>query len=155
MILQLANIDAEGSSFKGEDPIEAFEWVKGATDIVHPSGPLKWKLDVKLFGSELFVEGEVSAVFSGICSRCGEDMTIDVSEAVCFSEEVSSQMSEVDLTSELRDAILLALPNHPICGVDCEGFCPTCRKPLSDGADCGCGDDQWPSPWDSLDGLLE
>ena len=33
---------------------------------------------------------------------------------------------EVDLTSEVRDEILLALPVSPLCAEDCLGLCPVC-----------------------------
>lgn len=155
MKIGLANLTPEGTDFSGEDPQEeAFAWEDGPGDIVHPAGPLKWALNAKLFGAELLVEGRASAVFEGFCARCGGDMSVEISEPVCFSVEVSAEMSEVDLTSELRDAILLALPNHPLCRPDCKGVCPSCGKPLSEGP-CTCGDNVEPSAWDALDGLAQ
>ena len=32
----------------------------------------------------------------------------------------------IDLEPELRDAVVLALPNHPLCREDCPGLCPEC-----------------------------
>lgn len=152
MILQTANLSPAGSKFSGEETNEIFEWPADGSAIVHPSGPLRWKFTAKLFGDELLIEGKVSAEFSGVCARCGCDMVFEIAEPLCFSVEISEEIAEVDLTSELRDAILLALPNHPVCKTDCQGVCPTCGKPLSEGS-CTCGSIKNTSPWDTLDGL--
>ena len=101
---------------------------------------------------ELLIEGKVSAEFSGVCARCGCDMVFEIAEPLCFSVEISDEIAEVDLTSELRDAILLALPNHPVCKTDCQGVCPTCGKPLSEGS-CTCSGIKNTSPWDTLNEL--
>ena len=154
MKLHLASIAPDGSCFEGEDPVEAFEWEELRGDIVRPAGPIRWELDVKLFGSELYAGGEASADFSGVCSRCGKEMTLPIVGDVCLSMEISAETAEVDLTSELRDAILLALPNHPVCEPGCKGVCPLCGKPLSEG-DCQCGGGEGASAWDALDGLLK
>ena len=153
MILQLTSIKPDGSSFEGEDPVEAFEWVEVTGDIVHPAGPIRWNLDVKLFGTELYAEGKAAADFAGVCARCGGEMTLPVVGDVCMSMEISAETVEVDLTSELRDAILLALPNHPVCGPGCKGLCPRCGKPLADGP-CPCADSTGAGAWDVLDKLI-
>ena len=154
MILQLTSIKPDGSSFEGEDPVEAFEWVEVTGDIVHPAGPIRWNLDVKLFGTELYAEGKAAADFAGVCARCGGELTLTVVRDVCMSMEISAETVEVDLTSELRDAILLALPNHPVCQPGCRGVCPVCGKPRSEGK-CQCGEEKGSSAWDALDGLLK
>ena len=152
MILQTANLNPSGSKFSGEDPVEVFAWIPQEGDIITPSSPLRWRFIAKLFGSELLIEGRVSADFSGICARCGQNMTLTLSEPLCFSMPLTEEISEVDLTSELRDAILLALPNHQVCKPDCQGVCPSCGKPLSDGP-CTCRGPSRPSAWDALDKL--
>lgn len=153
MILQTANLSSGGSKFSGEEPSEVFAWPEPSDDIVRPAGPLRWKFVAKLFGNELLIEGTVTAEFSGICARCGCDMVLTVTEPLCFSVDVSGDVAEVDLTSELRDAILLALPNHPVCKLDCKGVCPTCGKPLSEGS-CTCRDTTTSRQWDALDKLV-
>ncbi len=153
MILQTANLSPAGSKFSGEETSEVFEWTENCTEIVRPTGPLRWKFVAKLFGDELLIEGSVSAEFSGICARCGCDMVLTMAEPLCFSVDVSGDVAEVDLTSELRDAILLALPNHPVCKPDCPGVCSTCGMLLSEGS-CLCRDTPTTSQWDALDKLV-
>ena len=152
MILQLANLSASGSKFSGEDPVEALTWEADAYDIIRPAGPLRWTMTAKLFETELFIDGTVSALFSGTCARCGKDMTLEISEPLCFSVDVSGDVAEVDLTSELRDVILLALPNHPMCSTDCEVLAPLHGMP-SEEESSTCPDVLGGSPWDVLDRL--
>lgn len=152
MILQLANLKPSGSKFSGEDPIEALVWPGDADDIVRPAGPLRWSMKAKLFEDELFIEGEASAVFKGICARCGQDMVLEITEPLCFSVDVSGDVAEVDLTSELRDVILLSLPNHPVCSPTCEGFTSSDEMPSEQGDHDHSGTFEG-SPWDALDNL--
>ena len=52
----------------------------------------------------------------------------------------------LDLTPMVREEVLLAIPDSPLCRPDCAGLCPTCGADLNAGP-CGCeqpgGDDRW------------
>ncbi len=51
----------------------------------------------------------------------------------------------VDLTEDIREAIILAFPGYPVCRPDCKGLCSRCGKNLNRGA-CGCAppeDNRW------------
>ena len=45
--------------------------------------------------------------------------------------------TEVDLTTDLRDALILGLPGKRLCDEACRGLCPHCGADLND-RDCGC-----------------
>ncbi len=151
MILQLANLTDAGSAFSGSEPVSVLVWPEIPGEIIRPAGSLDWNIRAKLFGDELFIEGEASAPFSGICARCGCDLDLVVAETLCFSLDVSG-IAEVDLTSEIRDAILLALPNHPVCAPTCRGRCSRCGKLLAEG-DCDCREAADGSLWNVFDDL--
>ena len=108
----------------GEDPAKALAWDFGPRDVVRPSGPMKWNLSVRLVGTELLAEGAAEAEFSGTCCRCGGPLRRVYRAEVSLEREVPPDAAEADLTSELREAILLALPNHPVCSDDCPGPTP-------------------------------
>ncbi len=44
---------------------------------------------------------------------------------------------EIDLAGEVRELILLGIPQTPVCREDCPGLCPQCGAQRSAGA-CGC-----------------
>ncbi len=47
------------------------------------------------------------------------------------------QGHELDLTPEIRQALLLALPFKALCRPDCKGLCPRCGANLNEGP-CAC-----------------
>ena len=57
------------------------------------------------------------------------------------------------MTSDLREAILLALPSNPVCADDCPGLCPRCGKRLAEGP-CGCAGGPEGNAFAALDDLL-
>ena len=154
MILPVATLGPDGVDLEGEDPVEAFDWVDSPREVVHPAGPLRWKLHAALFEHELVVTGRAEALFEGVCCRCGGPLSRVWGDEVAISRELPDEgVSEVDLTSDLREAILLALPNNPVCADDCPGLCPRCGKRLADGP-CSCGGEEAPNAFAALDGLF-
>lgn len=153
MKLYLADYNESPKKVLGEDPVECFEWEVSSYDVLSPAGPIVSELKVQLFDRELLVMGKCSADFVGNCCRCGKDISCKIVAEVNFSEEISLDSGEFDLTNELRECILLALPNHPLCSVDCKGLCSQCGKPLSEGK-CSCKKNDKTSVWDALDGIL-
>jgi uncharacterized protein len=50
-----------------------------------------------------------------------------VTDETATEDEVSRLHGDVlDLEPVLRDAVVLALPPHPVCREDCPGLCPEC-----------------------------
>ncbi|MGI5869625.1 MAG: YceD family protein [Kiritimatiellia bacterium] len=153
MILQTANLTETAASFSGEEPIDVFDWKDDGSEIVHPATPLRWSFDARVFGDELLIDGHASARFEGVCARCGRPIALELSEPLCFSRQLPEESAEVDLTSDLREAILLALPNHPVCDPECKGLCPRCGTSLAAGP-CPCVDAVAAGAWDVLDRLI-
>lgn len=60
----------------------------------------------------------------------------------------------LDLEPALRDAVVLALPTHPLCRDDCPGLCPDCGARLADvGPDHRHASSD--ARWAALEGLLD
>jgi len=56
----------------------------------------------------------------------------------------------VDLTANLREDIILQLPQRALCQKDCQGLCPGCGKDLNEGV-CRCQSSQGDMRWHALD----
>lgn len=95
----------------------------------------------------VLVTGTAAAPTSGTCSRCLDplDDTVEVdltelfaypdstTEATTDSDEVSRLVDDrIDLEQIVRDAIVLALPQAPLCDEDCPGLCPECGGKWAD-----------------------
>jgi uncharacterized protein len=61
---------------------------------------------------------------------------------------------DYDITTRVREAILLELPYKPLCENDCKGLCSMCGENLNE-TDCGCTQDKTDERWDTLRQLFE
>lgn len=79
----------------------------------------------------------------------------DGSEAEVAIDELDASVHQdnlLDLAEVIREQILLALPDRPLCGTDCRGLCPTCGADKNL-IDCTCGEDEIDPRWAALKGL--
>lgn len=118
LIVDVARLKPGGEVIEGEvDAIDVAE------DLVHPFGGIRYKLRLEVFGSELLVRGQAEQDFDLVCSRCGRDFDTTVKvEDFTASFELAENTNEVDLTDEVREAVLLELPNFPLCDENCVGI---------------------------------
>jgi uncharacterized protein len=80
------------------------------------------------------VSGTVRAPWAGSCRRClspaGGTLVVPVREHYTEGgdgeETYPLADDDVDLEPLVRDAVLLELPQAPLCRPDCLGLCPTC-----------------------------
>ena len=89
----------------------------------------------------VLVSARAQAALQGERGRCLREIddTLDATFQELYAYEHSTtdettdedevgrmQGDLIDLEPELRDAVVLALPNHPLCREDCPGLCPEC-----------------------------
>ncbi|MHB8437868.1 MAG: YceD family protein [Acidimicrobiales bacterium] len=108
-------------------------------------------------GGGIAVTGTVRAVWTGSCRRClapaGGEMALPVREH--FTRDGDGEQTyplvdeEIDLEQMARDAVLLELPQAPLCREGCAGLCPGCGADRN-GEECGCTPEPDPR-WAALD----
>ena len=145
LIVDVARLDKGGEWFRGETAPDLLEL--GESEFVTPVGGMEYALNAELIGSELLVRGEVRQRLTCVCSRCAENFDTEVADTGFIqSIEINATTDFVDLTEEVREAIILALPGYPVCREACQGLCMTCGANLNKGA-CRCrengNDDRW------------
>lgn len=89
----------------------------------------------------VLVSGKAVARITGQCARCLDLLTdrleVELTELFAYPDtatEATTDPDEVsrvvdgllDLEPVVRDAVLLALPQAPLCSEDCPGLCPEC-----------------------------
>ena len=134
--IDASRVDPEGETLEGEvDCIDIDE------ELVRPFGGVRYRLTVRMFGTELLVRGRLEQDFDLVCSRCGKDFddTVKV-EDFTASYEIAENSPEIDVTEDVREAVLLELPNFPLCDEDCPGVERKDEPPPD-------------SRWGALDGL--
>jgi uncharacterized protein len=88
----------------------------------------------------ILVTGEVFVDADAECSRCLEPLTvpIEVDFQELFTYSVSSEDDhfvkddEINLEQVIRDAVVLNLPLHPLCQIDCLGLCVECGVKMAE-----------------------
>jgi uncharacterized protein len=120
-----------------------------------PRGGIRYDLRVERVGHELLVRGSLAQSLDCLCSRCACAFVREAAEPEFTALYPIEEATEfIDLTPEVREAIILALPGYPVCRTDCRGLCPVCGRDLNKGR-CACKPGvtgQW-SALDQLDRL--
>ena len=108
-----------------------------------------------------------------ICSRCAESYRTTLQGEVDFSIRevddgrpvdmddvpenellVPANATQVDITTPVREALILAIPLQPLCREDCRGICPICGVNRNEKS-CDCKVEKTDSRWDGLRDLLK
>ena len=127
-------------------------------------GPLEARLEVQEAGHDVLVRGTLTGEAELACRRClsvvstpiREDVALlyreGVSEAEAEAEEIyplPAKGSELDLTSALREHLVLAVPEFAICRDECKGLCPSCGTNLNENT-CSCEPEHIDHRWAAL-----
>ncbi|MBB5805393.1 uncharacterized protein F4560_005161 [Saccharothrix ecbatanensis] len=118
----------------------------------------------------VLVTGTAATEVEGECSRCLEPLSaqveVELTELYAYPDSVTDETTEEDEVSRLhddlldlepvvRDALVLALPQVPLCSPDCLGLCVDCGGKLADlGPDHGHEtiDPRWAALQERVDG---
>ncbi len=154
LTFNLRHIEAKDLALHGELPSEELE-LELHDEMIRPAGPLSYDLEVQRIEGAALVQGEISLPLEFDCVRClktfQRPLTID--NWVCHLPLVGEDATPVDndlvnLTPYLREDILLALPQHPLCEPECGGLKLPARAKDPENAAGNTA-----SAWDALDKL--
>lgn len=111
----------------------------------------------------LYIKERVTAMGDFVCDRCAESFQRQVvtreqvvytsdRELVRFDEELrylAPDQQEIDITDDIRDALLLAIPIKVLCSEACKGICPRCGRNLNVET-CHCRQERIDPRWEAL-----
>jgi len=110
-------------------------------------------------------DGRVRTQVELACRRCLTLVTLDIDDAVrlLFTEDednddpaavqIPRHAADLELGDMVREALVLAIPEYPVCREDCRGMCPRCGADWNQGP-CGCTP-QRDARWDALRSLRQ
>ena len=151
LIIEIARIPEEGAVYEGEEDGAILELEEDP--LASCAGGVGYRLLAQRVPGELVLSGTVHAQLKLACARCGEFFSTTVADSSFLrAYEIGEGTESVDVTSDLREAILLYLPAFPQCKMDCAGLCPHCGANLNQGP-CSCELTERDLRWDSLDSL--
>ena len=120
-------------------------------------GPVDVKGNVRLAGTEVFVNGHIDTRVQVECDRCLQPVELPVRadfalEYITGSDYESSEAAElteaemsvsvfdgeaIDVDEIVKEQINLAVPSRTLCREDCKGLCPECGIDRNNG-ECSC-----------------
>jgi len=126
-------------------------------------------VDIQKSGDEYFCQANVQADVTLECARCLKSFDCKLSSQADFI--VTSQVTfeeqrreadddedyvflegdglTADITDQVRQIIILAMPMVPLCEEDCKGLCPKCKVNRNEES-CDCTFDETDPRWDKL-----
>ena len=158
MKLRVDDVTAESRELSFDEPEQEINRAleKGRTDDYELTGPVQVDLTYYRAGTELFLQGEIEAAARAACARCAEDFPFTTHRAfryvmaprsIGYDEEKDLRAGDleftlydgdyIDLAPLVREQVLLALAERPLCREDCAGLCATCGANLNEGR-CNC-----------------
>ena len=147
MKIEIPKVSEDGSTYEGEEPssilgLEHDRHVKVGETV-------SYRFFAQVVSKELIVKGTIRMQAELECSRCTEFYSTTVEDSSFLrAYEITDGMEVVDVTEDIRENMLLALPSYPVCSSGCKGLCTQCGKNLNEGP-CACrppiADDRWGS----------
>jgi len=151
MIINVARIPEQGLKFHEEAPGEILELGEGAE--FRAAGPVSCDLYAQVVDQTLIVRGKLSAPIEAHCARCTQIFSTTVVDSGFLRDFPGIQgTEEVDVTEDIREALILNLPHFPLCNENCKGLCAHCGKDLN-GGPCDCRKTEEGGSWGALNNL--
>lgn len=141
---------------EGELSVEKLD-IQSDDDLLHIRLPLKYDLNVKMAETGVEVSGDLELKLNCECARCLKPFvaTVNLTDWTCLlplegDDKVTVCNDCVDLTPFVREDILLAFPQRPLCETECSGLPQAPQKSSENGAS---QTGKAPSAWTELDKL--
>jgi len=134
LIFNLRHLEDKNLRLKGELPVEELE-VDALDELIHVRSPLAYDLEVQGLEKAVLVQGSLRLMLQCECARCLKPYQdwLKLDHWVCHlplegEGQVTPVNDCVDLTPYIREDIVLAFPQHPLCKPDCRGLASTRKQ---------------------------
>ena len=128
IIFNLRHLEEKDLVLKGDLPVAELD-LANVDELIHLPQPLSYNLEVQTLNKGVLVQGSLRLGLDCECARCLKPFrrTLELQEWACHlaleGEEMASVINDcVDLTPYVREDILLAFPQHPLCEPECKGL---------------------------------
>ena len=128
LIVNLRHLEEQNVQLKGEMPVEELD-IETRDEVIRLGKPLGYDLSLQKLRDGLLVQGILSLDLQCQCVRCLKrfiyrlELKNWTGHLPLAGEESVPVINDcVDLTPCLREDILLAFPQHPLCQPECPGL---------------------------------
>jgi uncharacterized protein len=134
----IRHLEKRELSLAGEIPASELG-VERLDELIHAERPLEYNLELQKLDNAILVHGSLRLLLRCECARCLKSFPLELSlqNWACHlplegEEKVEVVNDLVDLTPYIREDIVLAFPQHPLCEPECSGL-PGPQKDLATG----------------------
>ncbi|MDR3253858.1 MAG: hypothetical protein LBT07_02705 [Endomicrobium sp.] len=126
------------SDFLKKDTIEVkIDKYKGSINYCKYDISVVFKAD-KVSDNDIHIQGDIKGLIYLECSRCLCVYGYNTEIAVNANMNVFD--GKADVNEEVRQLLLLEMPDKPLCGKDCLGICKVCGRCNKENDSCYCYD---------------
>ncbi len=159
LVVFLSQLERGAVFLKGSISIEDLG-LEVNDELMHFNRALDYDLEVEVIGEGILAKGGVRIVVDCDCSRCLKpfEYALVFEDWACHlalegEEKVVIDGDSVDLTPQIREDIVLALPQHPLCDSNCNGLPGAVKSDEGKPSATPSGGPKPNSVWDKLDKL--
>lgn len=128
LIFNVRHLEKKPLHLKGELPAQELD-IEGVDECIGVTEPLNYDLEAQLMENAFLVQGRLQLNLECTCVRCLKEFKhqLVIPNWVCHlmrtgEDAVVVHNDVVDLTPYVREDILLAFPQHPLCESGCDGL---------------------------------
>ena len=128
LIINIRHLEKRSLRLKGQLPVAELE-IDERDEVIQLHQPLEYDLEVQEVEGAVLAQGDLSLTLDCLCVRCLKSFRFDLELAdwACHlplsgDDKVAVVNDCVDLTPHVREDILLAFPQHPLCKPECGGL---------------------------------
>src|ERR1043166_1554004 len=128
LLCNLRHLEEKNLHLRAERSVDDLG-VHGLDEMIDSSGPLTYDLEVQKLEQGVLVQGRLALTLDCECVRClkayRQDLQLDhwACHLALAGEEKAAVVNDcVDLTPYIREDIVLAFPQHPLCEPECKGL---------------------------------
>jgi uncharacterized protein len=155
--VNLRHLEKKDQHLEGDLPVKELDLML-QDELIRAEEPLQYTLEVTRSGQNLLVNGKLSLWLDCECVRCLKPLkykiNLDPYDLVVpleGEEKAPVDNDLVDLTPYLREDILLAFPQHPVCEAGCDPLPQVSKNKEQSGTSSRETDTK--SAWDELNKL--
>jgi uncharacterized protein len=159
LLVNIRHLEKEALQLSGQAGVRELD-LQSRDPLIRFGPPVTYDLQVEKVEQGVLVQGAVSVEVECDCVRCLKTITRGVELAewtvhlpLAGPEAVQVENDCVDLTPYMREDILLALPQHPLCSDECEGLLREYGQGKAKLSGVSRRGGSQASPWDDLDRL--
>lgn len=134
------------------------------------TSPVSVNIKLDKSSTQIYLKTEISLNGNFTCDRCLIDFTSNIltSADIVYMFEARSLKSDplndiqilspdtnyIDISEDVRQYILLAIPIKILCSENCRGLCPSCGIDLNQ-SQCKCQNDTYDPRWEALSRIIK